>query len=136
MAQSAAGLPAFHPERTSELGFPEVNPPTRMNFRAFSAARQGRRAHQWDDQQRRNLMRQNRAAAVVGSHWGHLAAMRAALHPDRVDGTVLSARSAPFGETNPRRSKVHLTASLQPPRGGGSSIGTIGLTECPDAFLI
>jgi pimeloyl-ACP methyl ester carboxylesterase len=54
-----------------------------------------------------------RSAIVVGmSFGGHLGAMLAALHPDRIDGAVLIAPAAPFGSSNPGRAQAHFT---QPP---------------------
>jgi pimeloyl-ACP methyl ester carboxylesterase/predicted glycosyltransferase len=59
-----------------------------------------------------------KSAAVVGlSFGGHLAAMLAALHPERVDGAVLIAPAAPFGESNPSRSRQRFEAPVASPEG-------------------
>jgi len=59
-----------------------------------------------------------KSAAVVGlSFGGHLAAMLAALHPERVDGAVLIAPTAPFGESNPARTHKRFDAPVASPQG-------------------
>ena len=53
---------------------------------------------------------QTRSVVAVGlSFGGHLAAMLAALHPDRVDAAVLIAPAAPFATSNPNRTPAHFT---------------------------
>jgi pimeloyl-ACP methyl ester carboxylesterase/predicted glycosyltransferase len=51
-----------------------------------------------------------RSAIVAGlSFGGHLGAMLAALYPDRIDGAVLIAPAAPFGGSNPNRTRARFT---------------------------
>lgn len=61
-----------------------------------------------------------RSAIVLGvSFGGHLAAMLAALHPDRVDGAVLIAPATPIGRSNPYRPNTHFTEPATSTEGWG-----------------
>lgn len=52
------------------------------------------------------------AAVIVGfSFGGHLAALLAARHPERVTGTILIAPTAPFGPNNPSRNPTNFLAA-------------------------
>ena len=62
----------------------------------------------------------HRSAVAVGlSLGGHLGAMLAALHPERVDSAMLIAPAAPFGDRNPNRIDEHFHGAEAAHRGLG-----------------
>jgi pimeloyl-ACP methyl ester carboxylesterase len=62
---------------------------------------------------------ENARTCLVGgfSYGGHLAALTAARHPDRVCGAMLLAPSAPFGPSNPALTTENFTARREAPAG-------------------
>jgi pimeloyl-ACP methyl ester carboxylesterase/predicted glycosyltransferase len=61
---------------------------------------------------------ETKSAVAVGlSFGGHLGAMLAALYPERIDGAVLIAPAAPFGEASPHRTYAGFTGALDSTEG-------------------
>lgn len=62
---------------------------------------------------------ENARTCLVGgfSYGGHLAALTAARHPDRVGAAMLLAPSAPFGPSNPALTSENFTARRETPIG-------------------